>query len=324
MRSRRLNTLKALLMAAALPPLAVCAAEPEEAFNEKFGYEARKVAASSERDDDVTFAATLLRAADRMQADPALRVFVYEKAYGFGIKGPKGRTTAVRAAQQLMELVPRKRDHWEEKALMADFLLWANTGSKDVRRKTLGELVDRFVALADARVEAGKYARAARLYAEAVVGAARLGPRRKEEILKKLEAIDALAEIDGRAERLKQRLASEPTNKVAAAQLVRLYLVERDDPVEAAKYVELGAEDEKQKRLVLVAGMSLEKLPEKAVLALGDGYRQLATGAGDARHAMLRRAKMYYERYLVLHADEDESRLLVEVRLGQVTKDLEP
>jgi len=311
-------------VAVVLLPLAVRAADPEAAFEHQFGAEASGVRASRDRGDDVAFAAKLLKAADDLQDDPRMKVFLYEKAYWFGIKGPRGRKTAIQAARRLMELVPGKKDFWEEKVLMADFLVVAEKKDSGDRNSLIRKMVTRFVALADARAAEGKYARAADLYREAIRGASYFDPKRKAAIVDKLKAISARAETDQRLQVLKQRLKAEPANKAAAAALLRLLLVEMDDPKAAAEQAVLCAKDETEKRLLLVAGMKLKHLPEKALLALGNWYTDLATGAGPARGAMLRRAKTYYERYLAVHADEDESRLLVKAKLGQVTKDLEP
>ena len=311
-------------VAMALLPLAVRAADPETAYQRRFGAEAGGVRASKDRGDDAAFAAKLVKAADDLQDDPRMKVFLYEKAYWFGIKGPKGRKTAIEAAQRLMRLVPEAKDDWEEKALMADFLVVAEISDKGARRRALQRLVTRFVALADARVQAGKYARAANLYREAVRGASYFDPARKEAIVAKLKAISARAEVDERVQQLKQRFAVEPTNKAAAAALVRVYLVDMDDPKTASAYADRGAKDETEKRLLLVAAMKIEILPEKALLALGDWYKDLAGDAGSAKDNMLRRAKTYFERYLAVHAAEDDARALAEVKLGQVTKDLEP
>jgi len=307
-----------------LLPVGVRAADPEAAYEERFGTEAERVRLSKDRDDDATFAAKLLQAADNLQDDRPMRVLLYEKAYWFGVKGPKGRKTAIEATQRLSELVPEERDDWQEKALMADFLLVEETKDKGAARKVLRKLVDRVVALADAHARAGKYARAANLYRGALKGASRIDPDRKDAILAKLKAISPQAEVDERIQQLKRRLKAEPGNQAAAAALLRLYLVDLDKPEAAAEYAELGAKDETEKRLVLVAGMHLERLPEKALLTLGDWYKDLAAGAGPARPAMLRRAKTYYERYLARCTEEDESRLPVQAKLDQVTEDLGP
>ena len=311
-------------VAMALLPLAVRAADPETAYQRRFGAEAGGVRASKDRGDDAAFAAKLVKAADDLQDDPRMKVFLYEKAYWFGIKGPKGRKTAIQAMHRLAELVPEKKDDWEEKTLMADFLLVEEVKGKGAVRKVFRRLVDRVVALADRRAEAGKFARAANLYRGAIKGASRFDPDRKDAILAKLKAISARAEVDERVQQLKQRFAVDPTNKAAAAALVRVYLVDMDDPKRASAYADRGAKDETVKRLLLVASMKIESLPEKALLALGDWYKDLAGDAGSAKDNMLRRAKTYFERYLAVHAAEDDARALAEVELGEVTRDLAP
>ena len=108
---------------------------------------------------------------------------------------------------------------------------------------------------------------------------------------------------------VKALLEMEPANTKVRERLVRLHLIDLDDPAEAAKYVE-GVADESLKKLVPAAAKPLEEAPELACLELGEWYRQLGGAAPlPAKAAMFARAKAYYERFLALHAAEDLDRM---------------
>ncbi|KPJ77904.1 MAG: hypothetical protein AMS14_00345 [Planctomycetes bacterium DG_20] len=117
---------------------------------------------------------------------------------------------------------------------------------------------------------------------------------------------------------MKALLERDPKNVSVREGLVRLYLVDLDDPAEAAKYLE-GAKDKALLKYVPAAAKGVEAPPELACLELGEWYRDLAaTAPPHAREAMYARARAYLERFLEIHTAKDLSRTRATLALEKV------
>jgi hypothetical protein len=116
------------------------------------------------------------------------------------------------------------------------------------------------------------------------------------------------AAVEKQAAQLKQRLQANPKDGVSRGALVRLLLIEMDNPDEAAQYVGEGA-DADMRKYVPAAAKGVNAAPELACLGLGQWYHGLVVKASlTAKPAMLARAIAYYQRFLSLHTAEDASR----------------
>jgi hypothetical protein len=313
----------ALLGSALLLPAAFSyAGEPEQEFDASFGQETRQVAASPDTKDDALFAAKLLKAARIIKDDPGLVALMYEKAYHFGVKNAAGYDAAIEAASLLAELAPDRKGEWLEKALSVCQLDYRNAKTPDGKKKAGDRLLKQMMAVAELRLAALKFSEAAGLYHQAAIVDAPQEDN-KEQIQVAIKFAETRQGILRKVEQAKARLEAKPDDRVAAADLVRLYLVELDNPTEATRYVE-AAGDESMKRYVLVAGMNLDNLPETGCQELAKWYASLAQGAtAPARPRMLVRARACYERFLTLHTSQDAAYAAAKMGLDQVAAELD-
>jgi len=312
-----------LVLSAGMVPVCLFAGEEEETFDRLFGKEAEQVMRSLDRADDGAFAAKLLAAGDSVEEQPAFRALLCEKAYEFGVRIPSGYATAVKAMLCLVEVVPERKDDWDEKLLNVYQLQYKGARSADEKARAGAELLPLLLALADARVQAWEFAEAVALYRRAIPVDAAVqggGEQRIQILLRYAETRQRLLERVGQ---LRTHLQGRPDDKDAAANLVQLCLVELDNPAEAARYANhLG--DDVFKKYVLVAAMKAANLPEQAALGLAKWYKDLADGAADlVKPRMLARAKCYYERYVALHMAEDAAGTAARAALEQVTEELD-
>jgi len=131
------------------------------------------------------------------------------------------------------------------------------------------------------------------------------------------------AAVEKQAAQLKQRLQANPQDGVSRGALVRLLLIEMDNPDEAAQYVGEGA-DADMRKYVPAAAKGVAAAPELACLALGQWYHGLVVKAGlAAKPPMLARAIAYYQRFLALHTVEDASRSQVAAALVKAQESLD-
>jgi hypothetical protein len=296
------------------------AADPQKTFEEVFGKEARQAAATPDKRDDAEFAAKLLTAGDAVQGDPAFRAVLYEKSYESGIRGPLGYATAVKAIQRLAELDSDRKDEADAKLLAVYQLQYKVVRSDDDKAHTGLTLVDQLVTVAEARIRGGEFTEASALCRQGQTMLAAIKSDRKDQPLARLKRIMARLAACQQAEQLKARLEADPKDKTAATQLFQVYLVDLDNPAEAAKYADLGTDDI-TKKYVLVAAMKPENIPEAACQELGDWYKDLAgAAAGGSKAAMLAKARLYYEQFLVVHPAEDVPRMKAALALEQVNK----
>mgnify|MGYP006298365187 CR=1 FL=1 len=153
----------------------------------------------------------------------------------------------------------------------------------------------------------------------------------RAERLAKAAAEDRVAEVQARHARarhlllahrdvqnMKALLERDPENAAAREKLVRLYLVDLDDPARAAEHLK-GVADESLATYVPAVAKGVDAAPELACLRLGDWYRTLGEAAPvPARRAMFARSKAYYARFLSLHEAEDLDRTSAELALRKI------
>jgi hypothetical protein len=322
MIKRLLGLLTAVVVIALSMPPSAAATSAEDPFEYLYGTEAKRILAARDPKASAEFAARLVADAESTITDPAVKAAVYQKAYEFGLAGPQGYATAATAMTQLAALVPEKNAECQEK-LLAIMLLQLRSAATEAERARVGpQVMEQLVTVAELQVAAGNGTKAAENCRQAQ-NMLQLAPTERRGVLQaKLKTLAATAAALQQADQLKAQLKADPQNKVVAAKLLRLYLVDMDNPVEAVKYADPGADDLTHKRL-LVAGMSPATLPENALLSLAEWYKDLADSvAGDAKTAMLRRAKLYGEQFLRVHADEDLARTKAATILARVSEAL--
>ena len=314
----------ALLLWMALP-LAAWAGEADKAaaaFESVYGADFKRVKATADAGDDLELATRLLAAAKKATDQPAFLTILCEKASDLAGRHPDGASTAVEAMQFLAAQVPDKAAACGERVVGIQQKQFDRSRGAD--RSAVGEaLVDALLVLIDVKVEAGAEADAALFCRRALAVARTVESVRQDEIearqMKLAETMKTAREIAD----AKAMLKADPQSQAARAAVVRLYLVNLDQPAEAAKYLE-GVTDEALRKYVPAAAKPVEDAPELACLELGKWYQTLAeTAPAGAKGAMLVRAEAYYERFLELHTVKDLDRTAAALALEQIQAALE-
>ena len=119
-------------------------------------------------------------------------------------------------------------------------------------------------------------------------------PFANAEILLQLERLEALQATVAKVKQLKAALEADPADKATRRKLSGVYLIELDNPGEAAKC--LGDDDAPMRAKLQLAAGGVEKLSADQCRELAEWYRQVAAEpAGLAKLAMLERAAGYYQ-----------------------------
>ena len=138
-------------------------------------------------------------------------------------------------------------------------------------------------------------------------------------ILAQLAGLASQQQVEKQIAALKARLAADPKDASSRKEIVRLYLVEMDNPAEAAKFLDETL-DEPMRKYVPAAAKPVEDAPEAACTQLGDWYMGLADQAATpaSKGAMLGRAQAYYQRFLALHTATDLGRTAATLTLKKI------
>ena len=252
--------------------------------------------------DHAVWAGNLLKAAESLQSDPNARGRLYEAAHEHGLEGPKGYPTAVAAARALRKARPKQRAAWQQKLLAACKLDWqaADRGRKKEAGRAYAE---EMIAAADGLAASRDVSGAVKLYAQAARLVLPYAPDRKDEITWKLKNIRDRQNLRREEAQCKRLLAASPKTVAVRERLIRLYVVELDEPAEAAKLVTADV-SESLRTCTPLAARGVGKAAKDVCLELGDWYRSLAAKATPpGRAAALSRAMAYYERFVSLEQD---------------------
>jgi hypothetical protein len=289
-------------------PLGAIAAEADkaaEAFDAVYGADWKRVKATSDFRDDLELATRLLAAAKEATGQPEFLTILCGKAHELAIAHPNGYPTAIVAMELLGSSVPGRRVWCAERVV--ELRQWQFDAVRTGDRGTPGEeLIAALLALTD--LKSGAPAEGAALCRRAETVARTIKSDRLADIDVRQKALASALKTVREADGLKALLEKNPQNGQVREKLVRLCLVDQDNPAEAAKYVE-GVADSSLAKYVPAAAKGVETTPELASKELGAWYASLAEAApAAAKAAMYARAKAYYERFLELHTAEDLDR----------------
>lgn len=283
------------------------AEQAAQALESLYGADLRRVKATPATADDADLARRMLAAADKAADHPEFLAALCDKVYLLAMANPAGYPAAAEAMERLGQAVPERAAACAAKLVEVRQKQF-DQARGDAKPPAGDVLLNALLAAMDAGVRTD--AELAALKNRALGLARAIKSPRIEEINLHAGAAAAVVKLTRQADDLKARLAKDPADAAARGQLLRLLLVDLDQPQEAARYVE-GAADAAFRKYVPAAARPVEAAPELASLELADWYRTLGEGApAEARPAMLARAGVYYERFLALHlaADADRAR----------------
>jgi len=295
----------AIFLASSLP---VLAGEAADTFNKLYGEDVKRASATASAADDLALARQLLEAAGKVTNQTAFLTLLCEKAHELAIKDPTGYPTAKAALEFLAANVPEKKVESLQKVAAMYQRPYA-TALGDAKAKAGEDLIEAFKVLADAQAAAEDVDGALATLKQALAVATRIKSESTAAIQAQLAGLTARQKVEKQIAALKAKLDADPKDAASRKELVRLYLVEMDNPAEAAKFLDETV-DEATRKYVPAAARPIGEAPELACMELGDWYKGLADQATTlaSKGAMLRRAKAYYERFVDLHKADDLAR----------------
>jgi len=297
------------------------AEQAQKLFDELFGGELKRVGATSDHKDDVELAATLLEAAETSTDQPTLLKLLCTHAIQLGTKHSSGYPIAEKAIQLLGKHLPANQQVDSLKQLVTLRRQQYLRSKPDQRTEAGISLINSMLEWGSALESTEQFSEAIAAFRQADSVAGQVRWEGRSQIKQRIIDVKALQRTATQIETAKARLAANPKDQAAAAELVQIYIVELDSPEKALQHAELITDVEMQKN-VLLAATPVEQLEEQDANTLGKWYESLIapTQSSAVRVRLLTRAVNAYDRFLALHESKDLLRTkveLVRMRLGQ-------
>lgn len=281
------------------------------AFEQLYGPDIKRVVATAGAADDLALAGQLIEAARSTPLKPELLAAMCESAYLLAAGADGGDVIAFRAADALAGRVPARR--FDAARLRAR--LWRRAYRDGNDPADGAYLLRALLAAGEQGTAARRFAEAVEVWQEATALAEQLGSPRRKAIADRLPAFVARAESLRQAETLTARLRTDPRDATARRQMLRLQLLELDNPAAALDYVDV-APDEATRTNLPITAEPVGELSEDAALKLAEWYVGLAGQASPGGRPLLRgRAKAYYIRFFDVHEARDDA-LAMRAALG--------
>ena len=296
------------------------ATEARELFQSLFGKDVTKAEATPAAEDDLAVATRLLGTAREAPDSPAFLALLCDNAYRLAAPHSDGRETAVHAMELLAEHVPDRREDAQARVQRLREAKNAAGAADEAPKPPAGPeaQLDALLEEIEAKKQAGALVEAAALYRKAQAMAKAAGDARLAVIEQAAGALGRRIRLERRANDVRDMIDRQPENVGIREGLVRLYLVNLNDPKRAAEILK-GVEDEALKKYVPAAAKPLDEAPELACLELGEWYAGLAEAApDDAKADMYERSKAYLTRFLSLHEAKDMRRIQANMAMKKV------
>ncbi|MBI1373432.1 MAG: hypothetical protein GC159_11950 [Phycisphaera sp.] len=296
-------------------------AEANKVYVDLFGEREKQVRLTPDTADDLTFAKSLLEAAGAAANTPALQSLLMEKTYDAAIVDAKGLDIAIEAMDKLIGVDPAREAFGLQRKREAYQQVFA-TARGDAKIDAGGELLDMLMDEADAKSRANLDDDAMTAYREALKVATSIRSPERDTIRKLIEQQNRRIIMLRKADQLKDRLKADPKDTDAATDLVMLYLVDLNSPIDARKYTFL-LQDDALKQNIRDASKDPAEVEPLRALALGDWYTELAGKAGGtARWNLLSRSEAHYQAFVDSDVKDDLARSKAKFALDRTKKAL--
>ena len=311
-------------------------------FDELFGSDLLRITETPLPDDDVELLGMLVSYGESIKAtDRHLAALIADRIESLALRVERrlkkmGETDRLvrevyparaRAAKLLWACDPERQGEAEQR-LLAALRDWFRTERGPDRASPGARLVALLSAMADAELEARTYHKPAYdaalpLIEEARNVAGAINSPRFDPLRARVRQLTATRRSVEQIQRLRAILERSPDARIARRTLVRLLVVEMNDPAAAAKHAR-GLQFNDTERMVQLAAKPIEQLTCDEAQAVAGWYRDHADGAvGPEKTNMLRRVGAFLQRAVAACSETDPLRAKLQHDLEAVKARLE-
>lgn len=302
-------------------------AEPDaerRLFDDLYAADLERVAQTPATDDDVTLARHLLSAAEHDQRPRGVSLLLARHAADLAAPDDTGFETAVAALRRLITIDPDAAAAHRER--LGELLLVRYRSARADDRVAAGRLlIDHLFTAADTASADGDADAATGHLRQALSVVRAIDPAAEPAVRARLDALRVRRAVYQRIAIVRRRLQTNPQDTAAATQLIRLYVVDLDNPAAAMRYGFLV--DDALADRIRLASVDHEQISDHQAMTLGDWYASLVEHATTplGRRNALDRARGYYALFLKLHPTDDLQRTRAALALKKLeTSTAEP
>ena len=295
--------------------------EAKATFKSLYGEEVTRAMRTSSTVDDVKLAGKLLNAAGTSRDQPELLALICEKAYDLGKKNSEGYDVAIEAMNVLSISSPDKKPQCLDKVVSIHQLRYTHAKLAD-RPAVAQTFFNAMIDACDANAQAGNIAAAKLqcLKASRFAITARMG--QKEVLQAKYRELVGAERLVKRIAVCEARLKVDPSQMAAREALINIYLIEKNDPAGAAKWLNEDCDERLRTYIPMVTG-DINAIVETTLVELGDWYKSLAAAALPvSKGGLLIRALAFYEKFIEKHTAADLARTKAILSVMRVKADI--
>lgn len=311
----------ALLLSLHLPPFAIAAPAPADLAAAKSVYDTlftaklKAVRATTDRADDVALAKEMVALATSSDMQPELIELICEGAYELGHAQAEGFSLAAEAMSLLADSVPEKRAAARERQITI-LNRQITAGKLEDHEGAAENLADLLVSLGDEKAAKKDYADAAVEYRRALAMIQQHKLTFADAVKIKLDWAMGRDRATKQLARLQEKLLGNANDHITAQEIVKLFMIEFDDPTGALPYLE-RAKDAKLTEVVTLAAKSLSDLAAQECLTLGEWYFAAARDHDAFAATLLPQSRRHVARFIELYSATDIHRTKAEVILKE-------
>ncbi len=320
-RAFNIISLSASAILLSLPSAVIAGEDAKTLFDGIYRADIARVTATPTFEDDLELAQGMLKVVNSTDTPKALLVVACHQIFDLAGRNEKGYPLAIEVMNQLSSRVPAERQAAQSKVL-ALYEEWYRQGGREGKAVAGKALIEHLTRMGHASAEDGGFEQATQHYQKALVIADAVDRKARPAILEKIQRLRTHRQLFERIAVVKRQFERNEENTAVADELIRLLVVELDDPGEARKY-SLLAKPETQK-LLLAATLEIRNLSKEDLMALGDWYHEFAvnTKTLESRRAMTRRATGYYRAFLNVHKENDLQRTKAQLTINKLESQL--
>ena len=295
--------------------------EAKAAFESLYGEEVTRATRTPSTVDDVKLAGKLLGAAGTSRDQPELLALICEKAYDLGKKNSTGYEVAIEAMAVLSASSPDKKPQCLDRVVSIHQLRYTRARLAD-RAAIAQTLVNAMIDACDANAQAGNIAAAKLQCMKASRFATIAHLPQKDALQAKYKELVVAERMAKRVAGYEARLKIDPLQIAPREALIDIYLIEKNDPAGAAKWLNEDC-DERLRTYIPMAAGDINAIAEPTLAEMGDWYKSLAAAAQLAdKGGLLLRAQTFYETFLDKHTTADLAKTKAILALTRVRADI--
>jgi hypothetical protein len=303
------------------PATAADAQEVQKVFDELYGAQLARVETTIGKDDDLEMAKTMLGVATTVDDEPQLAIMICLQAHKMTHQVPEGFPLAEEAIDFLIKKAPEQKEKWV--ALLIDLRQRQFKATRGKEHTDAGQaFIKTLESAADQYKGDKKNTEAGTLYRRAIQVAAQI--RSKEDSTRLRAKVEQMAierRAEGKIHVLLKRLEVNLKDEAAAQELVRLLIVEMDQPEKVKEYAFVLPGQ--LKRNAQLAAEDPGQLAAEDAWQLAMWYQRFSDSAPKLhRQRLLLRTQALYERFLEVHTKKDVRQVAAKSRLQKVSQTL--